>query len=83
VIQDFAFPFGVKAKYLRKLSKINKILFSCDLNEKNERTFVFLMQSGQSMQKTNGTSEKTVLSMANPNKILYGVCVVTEDFCVR
>ena len=82
-MQDFAFPFGVRAKYVTKPSKINTILHSCDINEKNERTYVFLMQSGQSTQKSSGPNEKTVLSLANPNKILYGVCVVTEDFCVK
>ena len=82
-MQDFAFPFGVKAKYLTKPSQIENILHSCDINEKNERIYVFLMQSGQSTQKSSGPHEKTVLSLANPNKILYGVCVVNEDFCVN
>ena len=50
------------------------------MNEKNERTFIFLLQSGKAAQKFD--SSKTVLGLSNPNKILYGICFVTEDFCV-
>lgn len=97
MIQDFAFPFGVKVdqmKYDTYSSKIDeffiiytiinflnfRILFQSHISKSiNEKSFIFTVKSEESYLKTSFKNED-VLHACNPNKLLYGVCFIVNDY---
>lgn len=56
-----------------------RIIFQCDINQKTKNCYLFVLKSEKSYEK-GALDDNEVLILSNPNKILYGICLMTDDY---
>jgi len=79
-VKDHVFPFGVKVKKIKtsSFSCAEEIMFNMKYAELNKNCFIFPLLSEETHDQIKKLDD--IIEASNPSRLLYFVCIKTEDF---